>query len=244
MSHPDPRTAQLAAAYDPDFEPSHDNPHAHHGHFIVPGSTLLLVFIALLAFTFLTVGAAKAEETIAHWFGIIIPQWINVVIALSIAIVKTALVIGFFMQLRYDNPLNTMVFAFTVVCVLVFFGFTITDMANRATIDRFKARYIVSGGTGLPTTYVEAIRRSHPEVQIPSDKQPITVTTREVAEQVHSPLLAEAMAHARHEARAATPPGSTADRSRPLKGLTGLTTESTAPHDGHGGADHAPASGH
>src|SRR5258705_514781 len=105
---PDPRTSEIAAAYDPSFKPVRDNPHAHHGHFIVPGSTLLLVFIALLMFTFMTVGAAKAEEAFAHGFGIIIPQWVNVLVALSIAVVKTALVVGFFMQLRYDNPLNTM----------------------------------------------------------------------------------------------------------------------------------------
>lgn len=217
-SHPDHRTSELAAAYDPAFDAAHDNPHAHHGHFIIPAPTLLFVFIALLGFTLLTVGAAKAEVAIAHGFGIIIPQWVNVLVALSIAVVKTALVIGFFMQLRYDNPLNTMVFAFTVVCVLTFFGFTITDLANRSTIDRFKAQYIVPGGTGL------------------DGGGPITKTARDAAILNHKPIDE----HGGHGAGAKPVIGSTSNASRPVKGLTLPSLTGAPSADPHAApADHA-----
>lgn len=227
---PDPARVLAAHGVDATFEATHDNPHAHHGHFIIAPSTLLFVFIALLAFTFLTFGAAKAEEAIAHGFGIIIPQWINVAVALSIAVVKTGLVIGFFMQLRYDNPLNTMVFTFTVVCVLCFFGFTITDLANRQTIDRFKGQYIIAGGTGLDITAQKTLPK---DAQLPADKRPITAIAHDIAVIERSELLNEA--HAGPHAPKPVPPGSTSNYSRPIKGLTGLAPPAPPP------VDHKPA---
>ena len=229
---PDPARVLAAHGVDPTFESSHDNPHAHHGHFIIAPSTLLFVFGALLAFTFLTVGAAKAEEMIAHGFGIIIPQWINVAVALSIAVVKTSLVIGFFMQLRYDNPLNTMVFAFTIVCVLCFFGFTMTDLANRQTIDRFKGEYIINGGTGLPTTAEVEYKKEHPEAQLSAEKRPITASAHEIAVMERSPLLEEEPGGGHGHAPAGLA-HSSSNLSRPVRGVTlpGLA----APAESHGG---------
>ncbi|MBX3357946.1 MAG: cytochrome C oxidase subunit IV family protein [Phycisphaeraceae bacterium] len=186
MSHPVP-------AHDP-YEPIHDNPHAHHGHFILPASTLLAVFIALLALTGLTVGAAKLEMLYSQAFGIEVKGWVNVLIALSIATIKTAFVVGFFMQLRYDNPLNTMVFLFTIVCVLTFFGFTMADIGGRGSTQRSKAVYVVPGGTGL------------------AGGGPITKTAREKAIIDKSPLLQPL--HAEHREF------SNANRSRPVTGLT------------------------
>jgi cytochrome c oxidase subunit 4 len=126
--------------------------HKDHGHVIVSAATLRLVLGALLFFTLLTVGAAKGEQWVAEVFNVAIPQWINVFVALSIAVVKTFLVVTFFMQLKYDNPLNTMIFVFTILTVAFFLGFTALDLGNRGTIDRTKARYIRPGGTGLKDT--------------------------------------------------------------------------------------------
>lgn len=132
----------------------HFDAHGHkdHGHVIVSVATLRLVLTALLFFTLLTVGAAKAELWIAEVFHVTIPQSINVIVALSIAVVKTILVVTFFMQLKYDNPLNTMIFVFTILTVAFFLGFTTLDLGNRDSIDRTKARYIRPGGTGLANT--------------------------------------------------------------------------------------------
>ncbi len=120
--------------------------HKDHGHVIVSLFTLRFILIALLVCTLLTSGTAWAEQLIANTFHVEIPQWINAVVALSIAVVKTALVVGFFMQLKYDNPMNTVIFVFTLVTVFSFLGFTSLDLGNRASIDRFKNVYAYPGG--------------------------------------------------------------------------------------------------
>lgn len=120
--------------------------HKDHGHVIVSLFTLRFILIALLICTLLTSGSAWAEQFIANTFHVEIPQWINAAVALSIAVVKTALVVGFFMQLKYDNPMNTVIFVFTLLTVFSFLGFTSLDLGNRATIDRFKNVYAYPGG--------------------------------------------------------------------------------------------------
>lgn len=137
----------------------HFDAHGHkdHGHVIVSVATLRLVLTALLFFTLLTVGAAKAELWIAETFHVVIPQAINVLVALSIATVKTILVVTFFMQLKYDNPLNTMIFVFTILTVAFFLGFTTLDLGNRGTLDRTKSVYIKPGGTGIKESEAMAL---------------------------------------------------------------------------------------
>lgn len=121
----------------------------HHGHVIVSQWTLRAVLGALLFFTLLTVGLSLAETWIAGVFHIHLPGWVNVAVALAIAAVKTIIVVAFFMQLKYDNPLNTMVLVFTVLTVMFFLGFIALDLCQRDTIDRTKALYVIEGGTGL-----------------------------------------------------------------------------------------------
>lgn len=122
--------------------------HKDHGHMIVPAFTLRAILAILLFFTLLTVGAAQAEQWVSSTFNVVIPQWVNVFVALSIATVKTVLVVMFFMQLKYDNPTNTLIFVFTVLTVACFLGFTGLDLGNRATLDPRKAVNIMPGGTG------------------------------------------------------------------------------------------------
>lgn len=123
--------------------------HQDHGHTIVSLATLRLVLAALLFFTLATVGTAWLEVWIAHVFNIEIPQWINVTVALSIAVVKTVLVCLIFMQLKYDNPMNTLILVFTILTVGFFLGFTALDLGKRSTVDRRKGQYVMEGGTGL-----------------------------------------------------------------------------------------------
>lgn len=123
--------------------------HAHHAHTIVPMRILVGVLTVLLVFTLLTVFAARAEMWFAGTFNVVIPQWVNVFIALSIAVVKSTLVFAYFMQLRYDNPTNSLTLAYTVMVFLFFIGFTSIDLANRDSVDLVKAQHKVLGGTGL-----------------------------------------------------------------------------------------------
>ena len=115
---------------------------------IVPRRLLLTVLGILMFFTLMTVGAAQLEQFIAHRFDIVIPQWVNVFVALSIAGVKTILVMAIFMQLRWDNPVNTLIMVFTVFALSFFLGFIMIDMGNRQSIYSYKGQQIVEGGFG------------------------------------------------------------------------------------------------
>jgi cytochrome c oxidase subunit 4 len=225
----------------------HDDGHAdthgeHHGHVIVSKGTLVAIFGALLFFTLLTVGLAQVEQLIAHTFEIVIPQWVNVLVAMSIASVKTMLVVLYFMQLRYDNPTNSMVFIFTILTVGFFLGFTVIDLGNRGSIYGFKAQYIVPGGTGLS-----------------SDRKPVTATAAAAASNPEHPLH-QVWLHAQHKddhaahLRRGAGDGtlifddapmnrSGAERSRPVRGLTlpGFAPAQADPHGAPAGDAHGAA---
>lgn len=205
--------------------------HKDHGHVIVPAFTLRAVLTILLFFTLLTVGAAQAEQWVAHTFNIIIPQWVNVFVALSIATVKTILVVMFFMQLKYDNPMNTLIFVFTVLTVAFFLGFTALDLGKRGTIDRAKAQYIIPGGTGL-----DKLDKSLPQ----------KVREQAIADNAYH--AHDGHAHGTQDITNAgyLPPqpatGSSSARSRPVSGITlpgvpGYKPPAPAGRGGHGHAD-------
>ncbi len=93
---------------------------APHGHHITPKSTLIKVFLALVGLTILTVVTAQIHL-----------GPLNVPLALAIAATKAALVVMFFMALKYDSPVNTLVFSVGSIFVLVFLAFTLFDTAFR-----------------------------------------------------------------------------------------------------------------
>jgi len=151
MSHPHNGHADAHAAV-VDLLPagardSH-NP-GHHGHTIVPLRLLVGVLVILLVFTVLTVTAANTEEWFAHAFNVQIPGWVNAVVALSIACVKSIIVAMYFMQLRYDqNPMNALVCVFTIMVATFFLGFTAIDLGNRGIIYGAKGQQLIAGGSG------------------------------------------------------------------------------------------------
>ena len=124
---------------------SHDH---HEGHVVVSQRTLVMVFGALLFFTLLTVGLAKGEVWFMETFHIDLPGWVNVAVALSIAAVKSSIVALYFMQLRYDNPVNGVIAVFTLFVLAFFLGFTMIDLGNRGAIYSYKGQYVSAGGTG------------------------------------------------------------------------------------------------
>jgi cytochrome c oxidase subunit 4 len=129
----------------------HGAGHGHgggHGHTIIPMRMLVLVLTLLLTFTVLTVGAASLELFIAKMFDITLPTWVNVAVALSIAAVKSLIVAAYFMQLRYDNPLNTMIAVFTILVLTFFLGFTMIDMGARKALYDYKGVQKIDGGVG------------------------------------------------------------------------------------------------
>lgn len=130
-----------------ELDPHHES--HHHGHVIIRPSTLVAILFILLVLTGLTVGAAQFEAWVAHTFNFHIPSLFNAFVALSIAVVKAVLVFMFFMQLKYDSPLNSIVMGFTFFAVGLFFFFTMTDLGNRDAIYPYKSGEIQRGGMGI-----------------------------------------------------------------------------------------------
>jgi cytochrome c oxidase subunit 4 len=144
--------AHTPAAHEETFnelDPHGFEGHGHHAsHVIVGPFTLRSVLAILLFFTLLTVGLAQLETAIMGWFDIQLPWWVNVAVAMSIAVVKSLLVMGYFMQLKYDNPINTVLMLFTFGALAIFLFFTGLDLFSRGAVDPQKQAQIIAGGTG------------------------------------------------------------------------------------------------
>ena len=94
-----------------------DDEHEEHGlAHVMPVRILVGVFLALVLFTVLTVVATFFPTgSLEIW------------ISLGIATIKASLVAAYFMHLRYDNPLNAVLFAFGLLFVALFVGFLLLD---------------------------------------------------------------------------------------------------------------------
>jgi cytochrome c oxidase subunit 4 len=95
------------------------DPHAHVGH-VVPIWLLAVVFGSLLVLTWITVEATRFD------FG---PE-LNLAIALAIAFVKGMLVCLYFMHLRWDRPINSIIFVGSIFFVTLFVFFALLDRAE------------------------------------------------------------------------------------------------------------------
>ncbi len=100
-----------------------DDNHSHPtvGH-VVSLKVLIVVILALLALTWLTVFVADPAFDLGRTG--------NVVLALGIALAKAGLVAMYFMHLRYDNPLNGLFLIAALLFVVIFLGITISDVSE------------------------------------------------------------------------------------------------------------------
>jgi cytochrome c oxidase subunit 4 len=145
MAHHAPALATGFDETDPHGQAQHGQ---HESHVIVGPFILRTILLILLFFTALTVGIAQLEIAVQNWFGIYLPWWVNVVGAMSIATIKSILVMAYFMQLKYDNPINTVAMLFCFFALGLFLLFTGLDLFSRDKIYDFKAGPVISGGTG------------------------------------------------------------------------------------------------
>tara|TARA_B100000287_G_scaffold434927_1_gene500978 strand:- start:2123 stop:2509 length:387 start_codon:yes stop_codon:yes gene_type:complete len=95
-----------------------DQKHEHH---IIPLSTYFKVFGALMVLTVLTVAVTKVD----------LGSPLNVILAMLIAIIKSSLVLMFFMHLYYDNRTNLVFFLGSVLFMIIFIVFTLMDIDYR-----------------------------------------------------------------------------------------------------------------
>jgi cytochrome c oxidase subunit 4 len=214
----------------------------HHGHVIVSFWTLTAVLATLLFFTVLTVACSRGEIWAAETFDLAIPQWVNISIALSIATVKSILVVLFFMQLKYDNKVNAIMLSACIFCISLFLGFSMIDLGNRGTIYAFKAEPIERGGTGV-MLYKRVLDPATGEPVRDAEGKPVreSVTGSIVSFAANRYIAAhglEAWETRRAFIKHVSEPDaevSDANRARPRTGLTpGLFDESEAPPAGGG----------
>jgi cytochrome c oxidase subunit 4 len=90
-----------------------------HTH-IVPYRTFIIVWVALLILTGLTVTAAQFH------FGTL-----NVWIALGIATIKAGLVVAVFMHMKYETPLFKLTLFSALAILAIFIGMTFLDVLYR-----------------------------------------------------------------------------------------------------------------
>lgn len=93
-------------------------------HHIVPFKVYFGILMALIGLTILTVVLAPPVTGIDLGF-------FNVVVAVGIACTKAFLVGAYFMQLKYDDKLFTLMIISAVAFVILLFAFSVLDIYTR-----------------------------------------------------------------------------------------------------------------
>ena len=88
---------------------------------IVPLKIYVTIFLALMVGTALTVWAGLQD----------FPGQLNVIIALTIAVVKATLVVLYFMHVRYSSRLVWVVFTSAIFWLVILFALTFSDYWTR-----------------------------------------------------------------------------------------------------------------
>jgi cytochrome c oxidase subunit 4 len=100
---------------------SEQSQHAEHEHHIVSPKVYLVIVLALLFFTGLTVWASFID--LGPW---------NPVIALAIACTKAVLVVLFFMHVKYSSKLTKLTVIAGIFIFLGLISMTLADYMSRA----------------------------------------------------------------------------------------------------------------
>ena len=88
---------------------------------IVPVRVYLVIFLSLMAGTALTIWAGLQD----------FPGQLNVIIALTIAVIKATLVVLYFMHVRYSSRLIWVIFASALFWMGILFALTFSDYWTR-----------------------------------------------------------------------------------------------------------------
>lgn len=108
----------------------HADAAAHEEHHIVPIHVYILVFLALMLLTYVTVQVSHVDlgrpEILAD---VRVPM--NVIVALLIAITKATLVVLFFMHVKYSPRLTQIIVCCSIVWLVILIGITISDYVSR-----------------------------------------------------------------------------------------------------------------
>ena len=112
---------------------THSHSSDDHGHgdepHVLPLQVYLGVWGALMVLTILTVAVSRFDFGSANTF-----------VALIVATIKGALVVLYFMHLRYDNKLYLIILMASLLFVSIFFTPTLIDLHTRDALDPIKGR--------------------------------------------------------------------------------------------------------
>jgi cytochrome c oxidase subunit 4 len=95
--------------------------HSAHEHHVTPPRVYIAIFLALLVFTGITVGASYIEMGV----------W-NPVVAIAIGVVKATLVVLFFMGVKYSTKLTKLTVIAGLFTFITLIGMTLADYISRA----------------------------------------------------------------------------------------------------------------
>ncbi|QQS48458.1 MAG: cytochrome C oxidase subunit IV family protein [Acidobacteriota bacterium] len=97
----------------------------HTEHHIVPIKVYVAVFLALMVFTAITV--AVASFPLENIWGPL-----NIIVALTVAVIKATLVILYFMHVRYSSRLTQVIIVAGIFWLIILLAFTLADYAARS----------------------------------------------------------------------------------------------------------------
>jgi cytochrome c oxidase subunit 4 len=97
--------------------------HKEQKEHVLPIKVYLGVYGALVVLTYVTVQVSLLDLGKPAIY-----------VAMAVAVVKAALVVGYFMHLKFDVRFNTFVFLSSVVFLLVFFVLTMVDLGSRGDV--------------------------------------------------------------------------------------------------------------
>lgn len=145
----DPHAHQVSssefAGFDPHETLATDEYKHFHAH-VTPFWPMFRVFAILLVLTALTVWTSNLHGIQIGNTWIEFSGFVHILIAMGIAVVKALLVAAYFMHLKYDKPMNTIVVGTTIFAVVLFLGLTIIDIRFRGLDDPIQSGEIYKGG--------------------------------------------------------------------------------------------------
>lgn len=112
--------AQTAGTLPESGDAPKDGHHPEEISHVTPARLLILVWLALMVLTVITVAATSID----------LGSRLNLVIAMLIATVKAGLVVTYFMHLRWDRPFHTLVFLGSLLFVSLFISLTLLDKSE------------------------------------------------------------------------------------------------------------------
>lgn len=124
-----PNSSGYAGDVGPSTGPAHGHDQGHvGGQHIVGLPTYFTVFGALMVLLIITLGAAAVD--FAKLLG---PRWhfLNIAIAMLIAVIKAVLIIAYFMHVKYSSKMTMVFAAAAFVFVTIMFALTFSDYQTR-----------------------------------------------------------------------------------------------------------------